>query len=100
MLSSNLKSNWGKMAGARLNAQQALYNMGVISDFSDKYALLFKLLGIADRDEMTMEHAYACDLIAGPHGYTIYKLLLIHSTGEETKQDHQPALISDGNGVL
>lgn len=66
---------------ARVNANDALIRFGYVTDHSDGYAGLMKLLGIASFEgignQMSGKHLRVCELLGGPNGYTIYKMLLL-----------------------
>jgi hypothetical protein len=82
------KTNWDFQRSweyrlARMAAYDALRHMGVITKWESDSILLTKLLGHDEGkhfllgDDFSEEDYYKCKLLAGPHGYSIYKMLCI-----------------------
>lgn len=73
-----------KYREARMDAAKALTRMGVKTSTADlDYAMLIKVLGHTYHSgfllakHMTDEDCYKCELLAGPHGYSIFKMLCV-----------------------
>lgn len=66
---------------ARVNANEALIRFGHHIETPDGYTGLMKVLGIHEFDglasKITEDNLRLCELLAGPHGYAIYKMLLL-----------------------
>lgn len=66
---------------ARVRAHHALYNMGLRNSTNSYYSLKHILGYPVTMDDhvfcvsMTMKDVETLELIAGPHGYAIYKML-------------------------
>jgi hypothetical protein len=66
---------------ARVAANGALIRFGYVTDLSDGYAGLIKLLGLKSFDgigsHISENTLRLCEALAGPHGYAIHKMLLL-----------------------
>lgn len=70
-----------RYAKARMEANKMLEQLGVITNRYDNYKVLSTLLGkVPDellRHNFTEDDYKTCLLLAGPHSYTIYKMLCL-----------------------
>lgn len=78
---------------SRLKANSALHKFGILKTEFDNYSELIRLLGypsfLSSNDfilHMTEEDYKITEALAGPNGYTIYRMLLIKHGLTESKK--------------
>jgi len=72
-------SNLQRSINARVTAQKKLREWGVVGDW-DNYDVLRELIGYQGFLTMPEEQIRLAELLGGPNGYAIYKVLLARVT--------------------